>query len=419
MTRLNARARRIASILTVRNFRLFFIGQVVSVSGTWMQRVAQSWLVLDLTGSGTAVGIVTSLQYIPILVLAPYGGLLADRIDKRKILFVTQSVSGLLAVVLGLLVITNRVELWMVYGLAFLLGISGSFDNPARQSFVMEMVGRDKLTNAVGLNSVLVNAARIFGPALAGLLIVTVGIGICFLLNAASYLALVIALLLMRPQELHRVSPLARGRGLIRESVAYLRSNRQLVHELSMIALISVFAYEFDVILPLLSRFTFGGDADTLGIMFSAMGIGALVGGLHTASRVERPDASLARVAMLFAISMGMAALAPALWVELIALTIAGATGTSFLALCNATVQLDSRPEMRGRILALWTIAFLGVRPIGAIFVGWVGERIGPRYGMATGAVSAAVVALWAYLRRTARSTQRQDAFLGQINPEL
>ncbi len=199
MTRTRSTIRTTFSALRVRNFRLYFTGQIVSVSGAWMQRVAQAWLVLDLTGSGTAVGGLTALQFLPLLLAAPFGGVVADRVDKRRLLFLTQSLAGLTAATLGLLVLTDRVELWMVYGLALVLGMVGAFDNPARQSFVMEMVGRDRIANAVALNSVMINAARIVGPALAGVLIVTVGIAMCFLLNAASYLALLLALALVRP----------------------------------------------------------------------------------------------------------------------------------------------------------------------------------------------------------------------------
>lgn len=389
------------SALGVRNFRLYFTGQVVSVSGAWMQRVAQAWLVLDLTGSGTAVGGVTALQFLPLLLAAPFGGVVADRVDKRRMLFVTQSLAGLTAATLGLLVLTDNVELWMVYALAFALGMVGAFDNPARQSFVMEMVGRDRITNAVALNSVMVNAARILGPAVAGVLIVTVGIAACFLLNAASFGALLLALALMRTQELERPALQPRRPGQLREGFAYAATTPLLRVTLLMMAVIGIFAYEFEVTLPLLARFTFNGDADTFGVMFTAMGIGAVVGGLHTASRTDRTPVSMARIAGVFGVSIAAVAVAPSLWVALVALLVVGGAGTSFLAFSNSVLQLSSRPEMRGRVLALRAVAFLGMRPIGAPIVGAIGEHVGPRYGIGVGAVAALLVAglAWRALR--------------------
>ncbi|MEX1271538.1 MAG: MFS transporter, partial [Acidimicrobiia bacterium] len=258
MSRSKALFGRTFAALAIRNFRLYFTGQVVSVSGTWMQRVAQSWLVLELTGSGAAVGGVTAFQFLPILFLAPMGGLVADRMDKRKVMFVTQTLAGSIAATLGVLVLTDLVQLWMVYGLALLLGLVGSFDNPVRSAFVMEMVGRSNLTNAIGLNSALVNIARIIGPAVGGILIVTVGIGACFLINAASYSALITALLLMRTHENENPVPEPRRRGQLREAWRYIRSEPVLRVPLVMMGVVGLLAYEFEVILPLFARFTFG-----------------------------------------------------------------------------------------------------------------------------------------------------------------
>lgn len=398
--------RRLASkafpALGVRNFRLYFLGQVVSVSGAWMQRIAQAWLVLDLTGSGTAVGGVTALQFLPLLLAAPFGGVLADRVDKRRLLFVTQSLAGSLAATLGVLVVTDVVQLWMVYALALCLGMVGSFDNPARQSFVMEMVGRTRITNAVGLNSVMVNTARILGPAVAGVLIVRVGIGLCFLINAGSYAALITALFLMRGDELERSERQPRGRGQLRQGLAYVRSVPRLWVPLLMMAVISIFAYEFEVILPLVARFTFGGGADTFGLMFGVMGVGAVLGGLYTASRQGRSAVALARIVIVFAIALGAAAAAPTLETALVALFFVGASGTSFLAYANSVLQLSALPEMRGRVLSLRAVAFLGTRPVGALLVGAVGEHLGPRYGLGMGAVAALGIALFAYRRLAA-----------------
>lgn len=401
--------RRAFSALGVHNFRLYFAGQVVSVSGTWMQRVAQSWLVLELTGSGAAVGGVTAFQFLPILLLAPMGGLVADRMDKRKVLYLSQSLAGLIALTLGVLVLTDLVQLWMVYGLALALGTVGSFDHPARNAFVMEMVGRSRLTNAVGLNSVLINGARIIGPAVGGVLIVSVGIGACFVINAFSYLALIGALLAMRDSEIERPTRADRGRGQLRDAWTYVRSEPVLSVPLVMMAVVGLFLYEFEVTLPLLARFTFGGDADTFGAMFAAMGIGAVAGALYTATRGEQPARVLIRICYVLGAAVGMAALVPYLWMEMVVLVAVGAASTTFLTLGNSVLQLHSRPDMRGRVVALRAVAVLGARPIGAPVVGWVGEQFGPRFGLGLGAVAALLVAAWAH-RWVVAYDARRDA---------
>lgn len=388
---------RTFAALGVRNFRLYFAGQVVSVSGSWMQRVAQSWLVLELTGSGSAVGAVTAFQFLPILLLAPVGGLIADRMDKRRVLYVTQSLAGVIAAALGILVLTERVELWMVFALALALGMVGSVDNPTRHSFVMEMVGRSKLTNAVGLNSVLINTARIVGPALGGILIVTVGIGVCFLLNSVSYLALIAALLMMRSDDIERSTPETRRRRQLRQAWSYVRSEPVLYVPLVMMGVVGLFAYEFEVVLPLLARFTFEGGADTFGSMFAAMGIGAVAGGLYTATRGERPARTLIWLAYALGSVITIAAFVPYLWMEYVVLVFIGGCATAFLTLGNSVLQLHAAPEMRGRVVALRTVAILGARPIGAPIVGWVGEHLGPRYALALGALATLAVAFWAH----------------------
>jgi MFS family permease len=284
-------AKRTFAAFAVHNFRLYFGGQVVSVSGAWMQRVAQSWLVLELTDSGAVVGALTAVQFVPILLLAPFGGLVADRFEKRGVLYFTQSLAAAIALTLGLLVLTDQVELWMVFALALALGIVGSVDNPTRNSFVMEMVGRSKLANAVALNSVMVNSARVIGPAVGGLLIVTVGLGWCFIINATSYLFVISALSLMREEAIERSQPEIRRRGQLRQAIAYVAQHPVLRSTLVMSAVIGLFAYEFEVVLPLLARFTFEGDANTFGTMFAAIGIGAVVGGLFVPIAAGLPHA--------------------------------------------------------------------------------------------------------------------------------
>lgn len=397
MTSALAFARRAFSALEVRNFRLYFTGQVISVSGTWMQRIAQSWLVLELTGSGSAVGAVTAFQFLPLLLLAPLGGLLADRMDKRRVLYVTQTLFGLIAGALAVLVLTDLVRIWMVFALALAHGLVGSFDNPARQAFVAELVGTSRITNALGLHSVLVSTARVIGPAVGGVLIVTVGMGICFVIGSASYLALITALVLMRGEDIERAIPEPRRRRQLREGLRYVRSEPVLFVPLVMMAVVGLFAWEFEVVLPLLARYTFSGDADTFGTMFAALGVGSVIGGLYAASMGDRPARFLVRLTYTLGLAIGVAALTPWLWAEYVVLVMVGAAVTSFLTVGNSVLQIHSLPEMRGRVVALRAVAVLGARPIGAPVVGWIGEHLGPRFGLGIGAVAALTVAVWAH----------------------
>jgi len=392
-------ARRTFAAFAVHNFRLYFGGQVVSVSGAWMQRVAQSWLVLELTDSGAVVGALTAVQFVPILLLAPFGGLVADRFEKRSVLYFTQTLAAAIALTLGLLVLTDLVELWMVFTLALALGIVGSVDNPTRNSFVMEMVGRSKLANAVALNSVLVNSARVIGPAVGGLLIVTVGLGWCFVINATSYLFFITALSLMREEAIERSQPEIRRRGQLRQAIAYVAQHPVLRSTLVMSAVIGLFAYEFEVVLPLLARFTFEGDANTFGSMFAAIGIGAVVGGLFVANRGRTSPRAILAAAVGMGVAIGATALAPTIWVAYMTLVMVGVCSSAFLTLSNSVLQLESTPQMRGRVVGMRATAILGARPIGAPIVGWIGEHLGPRYALALGALAAIGVAIWARRR--------------------
>jgi MFS family permease len=412
--RLRLATRATFASLGSRNYRLFFIGQVVSISGTWMQGVAQAWLVLRLSGSGTLLGLVTALQFLPILIAGPWGGLLADRIDKRRLLLVTQSIAGTLALTLGLLTLTGAVQLWMVFVLALAFGCVVAVDNPARQSFVQEMVGDDDLPNAVTLNSVVVNAARVVGPAVAGVLIAAVSLAACFLVNAASYVAVIVALTLMRPEELHRSQRAARGKGQLREGLRYVRARPELRIPLVVMAVVGTLAYEFQVILPLLARFTFHGDAGVYAAMSSMMGVGAVVGGLATARRSDPTSLRLMKTAMVFGLVILGLAVAPTLAVALFALFLTGAVSIVFLATANATLQLRAAPEMRGRVMALWGVAFLGTTPIGGPIIGWIGENVGPRWGLAVGAFATMLASAWAaralgYHPLAAASPARED----------
>ena len=340
MRRAVALGRQTFAALAIPNYRRYFAGQATSLVGTWMQSVAQSWLVLQLTGSSTALGFVVGLQMLLVLLLGPYGGVVADRVDKRRLMMALQSMMGLLALALGLLTVTGALRLWQVYLLALLLGLNNAFENPARQAFVLEMVGQRDLRNAVTLNSVLVNAARAVGPAVAGILIATVGVGVCFLVNAVSFAAVVYSLLSMDTAALSPTPPAVRRKGQLREGLRYVRRTPALGVPLLMMALIGTLAYEFQVVLPVVARDAFHGDASTYGFMTSAMGVGAVVGGLITASRRRTGLRPLTVGAAAFGLVILAAAAAPSLPVELVALTFVGAASVSFLAVGNSTLQL-------------------------------------------------------------------------------
>lgn len=391
-----------------RNFRLFFAGQAVSMTGTWVQYVASSWLVLRLTGSGVALGVVTALSFAPILLFGAWAGVLADRYDKRRILLWTQSGFAVLALVMWTLVVTGVVELWMVYTLAFLQGIVTAVDNPARQSFFAEMVDAEHLTNAVSLNSAVMTGTRIVGPAIAGILIATAGLDVCFLVNGISFLAVIAGLAVMRPEDLHRISA-ARGPGALREGMRYVWRTPGLRTPLVVSAVIFTFSFNISVFMPLMAEDVFRGDAATLGSLLSFMGIGSLVGALAMA-RGARPNPMRLMVA---ATGLGLvsvvAAAMPSLHAELAALVALGLVSIVFMITANTTLQLTSRPEMRGRVMALYAVVFLGGTPVGAPLAGWTAEWLGPRWGFAIGgliAFAVGLVGLRALRRRTVAEPQ-------------
>jgi MFS family permease len=380
-----------------RNYRIYLVGQSISLCGTWMQTVAQAWLVLKITGSGTALGFVVALQFLPVLVLGPWGGVLADRMPKRRLLLITQVAFGLLALLLGILTATNVVTLWMVYAVALCFGCVTALDNPARQTFVLEMVGREHLANAVTLNTVNINMARVIGPALAGLIIAVIGIALCFLLNAVSYIAVIIALLMMNKSELRPAPPQARAKGQLRDGFRYVWSTPKLRTPLVMMAIVGTLAYEFQVILPLVAKYTFGGDAATYGIMTGAMGVGAVVGGLFTASRQRTGDGPLIQATLVFGALIVVAAIMPSLPLMVLMLVGVGAGSVTFLARANSTMQLRTDPVFQGRVMALWAVAFLGTTPIGGPIIGWIGQNIGPRWGMVVGGTATLLAGVWGW----------------------
>lgn len=380
--------RRVFSSLAIPNYRTYFIGQVTSRIGTWMQRFAQSWLVYDLSHNATIVGAVVALQALPVLVAGPYGGLVADRFDKRRIMIGLQTMMGVIALVLGILTVTHAVRLWEIFVLALLLGINESFENPARQVFIVEMVGADELPNAVGLNSVLNNIARTLGPAIGAGIVAFAGLGICFLLNAASFGAVVASLLLIDVTQLMPAPLARRSRGQLREGIAYARSSPGLWVPLLMMALVGMLAWEFQTVLPPMASEVLHGGATAFGFMTAAQGVGAIAGGLLVAGLRRTGSKILVLEAVAFGCAMTLVALAPNLVTGIALMVLVGLTATSFSATGNSTVQLNADPQMRGRVMSLWAVAFQGSTPIGGPLAGFVAHEAGPRAALGMGAAS-------------------------------
>ena len=394
MTRVMRAGRVTFAALAIPNYRRYFAGQSISLIGTWMQMTAQSWLVLTLTHSGTALGVIVALQTLPVLLLGPYGGVIADRVDKRRMMIGLQSMMGVQALILGVLTVTGEVEVWQIGILAAMLGLNNAFENPARQSFMMELVGAEHLRNAVSLNSVLVNGARAIGPAIAGILIATVGDGVCFLVNAVSFIPVVLTLTSMDRTQLATVEPTPRARGQLREGLRYVRSTPTMAVPLVMMAVAGCLTYEFQVSLPVMADRGLNVGATGFGFMTAAMGVGAVVGGLFVAARGKTGLRPLVVSALGFGTALVLATLAPNLPLELLALGIAGAGSIAFMSMGNSTLQLNSAPEMRGRVMSLWFVAFQGSTPIGAPVVGATMAALGPRAGLGLGATVALFVAL-------------------------
>jgi MFS family permease len=419
VTRVRGAARKTFAALSVRNYRLYFTGQVISVSGTWMQMVAQTYLILFvLHGTGVDVAIATGLQFVPMLFFGTFGGLIADRVDKRRMLYATQGSAGVLALTLGILVVTHSVQLTDVYVLAGLLGVVNLFDNPARQTFVSEMVGRTLLPNAVSLNSVVMNGARVIGPGIGGVLIVTVGVSTCFMVNAASYVAVLVALSFMRKSELHPTQAVERAKGQVREGLRYVWSTPDLRNPLVSMAIVGVFAFNFTVTLPLLAKFTFHGGAGVYSSFLAAMGAGAVCGGLFTAHRSRPSQKLLALIGLLFGTLILAVALAPTRTVAIVLLIPMGAASISFIATNNAILQLRSEPSMRGRVMSLNATAFLGSTPIGAPLLGWISDATNPRVSLLVGGVATLVasVPLVLYATRGDRAARREAV---AVDPEM
>lgn len=395
--------------LRVRNYRLFAGGQLVSLTGTWMQMTAQDWLVLELGGGGIGLGGVLALQFLPTLLFGLYGGVVADRVDKRRLLLVTQSVSGVLAGLMAVLVLSGAVTLPAVFVFAGLLGVSNAFDVPARQAFVAEMVGADLLPNAVALNSVTFNAARIVGPAVAGVLIGAIGTGWVFAINAGSYLAVLAGLFLMRTRELRPAPPTAREPGQFREGLRYVWTRRELRLPIILVGIVGTFGLNFPVTLGLMASETFAGTAATYGAFTSTLAVGSLVGAVLATRRRTISFRLLLGAATVFGLAEAAAGLMPTKSLFLLLLVPTGAAVLTFTTAANATVQLAAGEQMRGRVMSIYILVFLGTTPLGAPLIGLLSEHAGPRSGLVVGgllcAAAAAVVGL--LLQRERRADER------------
>ncbi|WP_328901510.1 MULTISPECIES: MFS transporter [unclassified Streptomyces] len=383
------------SSLKIRNYRLFATGAVISNTGTWMSRITQDWLVLSLTGSAAAVGITTALQFLPMLLFGLYGGVIADRLPKRKLLLVSQAALGACGVVLAVLTLSGVVQVWHVYLIAFLLGMVTVVDNPARQAFVSEMVGPAQLRNAVSLNSANFQSARLVGPAVAGVLITTVGSGWAFMFNGLSFLAPLVGLMMMRTSELHKSVVVPRAKGQLREGLRYVSGRPELIWPIVLVGFVGTFGFNFPIWLTAFADEIFHGGAGMYSFFNILMAAGSLAGALLAARRRASRLRMLVAAGTAFGLLEIIAALAPNVWIFAVLLVPIGMIGLTTNISANTSVQMASDPAMRGRVMSLYMMVFAGGTPVGAPIVGWISDAYGARTGMVVGgalSLAAAVV---------------------------
>ena len=404
MSPTTALKRTFSAARSSRNFRLFLSGQFVSAVGTWMNFTATGWLVWEITHSGSALGLNSALQFGPVLLFGAFGGVLADRFDKRRILIVTQSSYALVSIALATLVGTHVIELWMVYGLSILSGLITSIDNPSRQSFYVEMVGESSLTNAVSLNSAAFTGARVIGPAVAGLVIASAGMAWCFGLDAVSYLFVLGALIAMRPAELHAQPRTTREKGHLMAGFRYIWTTDELRRPLIVLAVMFTFVFNWQVLMPLLAEVTFHAGPREFGLLSAGAGVGAFIGAITTAHANRTPGVRrLGMFCLLVGATMFVVAGAPTLVLAIVAMVPLGYAAMCFMITGNTLLQLNARPQARGRVMALYGMVFLGSTPIGAPIAGWLGQLLGPRMEFAVmGVVALGVGAIVLLLRRRA-----------------
>ena len=413
--------RTFASARSSRNFRLFLSGQFVSAIGTWMNFTASGWLVWRLTHSGAALGVNSALAFGPMLILGAWGGVLADRFNKRKILISTQSTYALLALVMATLIGTHVIELWMVYVLSVATGFVTAIDNPSRQSFYVEMVGEAEITNAVSLNSAAFTGARVIGPAIAGIVIAAAGMAWCFGLDSVSYLFVLGALIAMRPSELHAQKRTARDRGHMVAGVKYVWHTDELRRPLIVLAVMFVCVFQWQVLLPLLSEVTFDAGAREFGLMSTAAGIGAFIGAITTAHGHRDPGMGrLGFFAGLVGVSMLLVSIAPTLPLAMLAMVPVGFAAMCFMITGNTMLQTNAKPEARGRVMALYGIVFLGSTPFGAPLAGWLGQQLGPRLEFALmGVLAIGVGGAVLALRRRAQEARAGEGVVEENEPAI
>lgn len=415
MTRARDAAAETFAALRHRNFRLFFSGQFISQVGNWLTLIAQTLLVLELTDSGVALGILAVAQFGPILVLGPWAGLVADRSDKRKLLLIVQTLAMVQSFVLAALAFSGDPPVGAIYAVAVFGGVFMAFDNPTRRSFVVEMVPEDEINNAVSLNSALMTSSRVVGPVLAGLLVSTVGYGWAFLGDGLSYLAVIGGLWLMRSAELRSAPVTPKARGQIRAGLRYVRNERDLFVPLAMLAVIGTLSYNFQTVFPLFVTRDLGGSDAVFTALFSVVSIGSVVGALATARRSDIGVRHVGMAAIGYGVTMAFVALAPNVGVAMVLGLALGLASSTFIVSSTAIVQIRSAPEMRGRVLALQAMLLLGSTPVGGPIVGWVADRFGARYSVGLGAVAALVAGAWglAVVRRDGRRKMPVD----QVEP--
>ncbi|PYI39203.1 MFS transporter [Arthrobacter psychrolactophilus] len=409
------------SALKVFNYRLWVTGALVSNIGTWMQRVAQDWLVLTIltNNSGTAAGITTGLQFLPIIFLGPYAGLLGDRVNKRKLLLLTQTAMGFCALLLGILVVTNTVQLWHVYVLALLLGVASAFDAPSRQAFVSEVVGKADVPNAVALNSASFNLARLAGPGVAGLVIAMVGTGPAFLINAASFVAVIFSIWKMRVHELIPPIKVPRAKGQIREGLMYIRQRPDLLMIMILVFIVGTFGMNFQITNALMATTVFNLGPGEYGLLGSVMAIGTLAAALLAARRKKTRMLYVVGGALAFGVTVGVAAIMPSYFWYAVALVPVGLAALTFMNACNTTVQLTTDATMRGRVLAVYMVVLQGGTPIGAPLVGWIATEFGARWSLGLGAVVALVAGFAALILMNRRNHVRLRDQVRNLRPSF
>ena len=383
--------------LKVRNFRLFFLGQVVSQLGVWTSRTAQTLLLLDLTGSGLQLGLLAACQYGPVLILGAWAGTIADRFDKRRLLLIVQAAAIVPSFLLGLVLLADVVVVPLVFSLALVQGVLTAFDNPTRRAYVIELIESDNVSNAVSLTSTVITSAQMIGPVIAGVLALSVGYAWCFFFDSASYVAAIAALLLIRASDTATPRPEASGKGLIRAGLRYVSSERDLFIPMGMMAAIGAFGFNFPVSTPLLVTRSLGGDEQSYTFLLSLIGCGSAVGALATARRSRVPTRHLVIAATAFGTAIFLLSVAPNLGIAFVIAPAMGLAGAFFFTSLASIVQLVAAPEFRGRVMALQAMVFIGSMPIGGLIIGWTADNLGGRAGVTLGAIACWAAAFWGW----------------------